>query len=58
LRLPPPSRRPSADNYSLGLNWYPDNYMRLLVDYVRFDAKKGVTQDEGEALVTRVGVIW
>nr|AMK59489.1 phosphate-selective porin O and P [uncultured bacterium UPO67part2] len=32
--------------------------MRLLVDYVRFDAKKGVTQDEGEALVTRVGVIW
>lgn len=46
------------NNYSLGLNWYPNNYVRLLVDYVRFDAKKGVTQDEGDALVTRVGVIW
>lgn len=45
-------------NYSLGLNWYPNNYLRFLVDYVHFDAKKSGIQNEGDAVITRVGVIW
>ncbi|MFZ2467236.1 MAG: porin [Parvibaculum sedimenti] len=46
------------DNYSLGLNWYPNNYLRFLVDYVHFDAKKSGVKTEGDAIVTRLGVIW
>ena len=46
------------DNYSFGLNWYPNNYLRFLVDYVRFDAKKGAAENAGDAIVTRVGVVW
>lgn len=46
------------DNYSLGLNWYPNNYLRFLVDYVRFDARKSGVETEGDAIVTRLGVIW
>ncbi|MGB3808727.1 MAG: porin [Parvibaculum sp.] len=45
-------------NYSVGLNWYPNPYLRLLVDYVHFDATKGLAQDKGDALVSRVAVIW
>lgn len=48
------------NNYSLGLNWYPNNYLRLMTDYVRFDVKKGApaVQDQGDAFITRVAVIW
>jgi phosphate-selective porin OprO/OprP len=46
------------DNYSLGLNWYPNPYLRVLVDYVHFDATKGAAKDKGDALVSRVAVIW
>lgn len=45
-------------NYSLGLNWYPNNYLRFLVNYVRFDAQRGAVKTEGDAVVTRVGVNW
>lgn len=46
------------DNYSLGLNWYPNPYLRLLVDYIHFDATRGAAKDEGDALVSRIAVIW
>ncbi|MCE9648623.1 MAG: OprO/OprP family phosphate-selective porin [Parvibaculum sp.] len=46
------------DNYSVGLNWYPNPYLRLLVDYIHFDATKGLAKDEGDAIVSRVAVIW
>ncbi|MEN6544073.1 porin [Parvibaculum sp.] len=53
------------NNYSLGLNWYPNNYLRLLVDYVHFDAdtpNSGKTaiavKNAGDAIITRVGIIW
>ncbi|HEY4342747.1 MAG TPA: porin [Parvibaculum sp.] len=46
------------DNYSLGINWYPNPYLRLLVDYIHFDSTKGVAKNEGNALVSRVAVIW
>lgn len=45
-------------NYSLGLNWYPNAYLRFLVDYVHFDATKGLVKDEGDALVTRASISW
>jgi len=45
-------------NYSLGLNWYPNPYLRLLVDYIHFDATKAGVKNEGDALVSRVAVIW
>lgn len=46
------------DNYSLGLNWYPNPYLRLLVDYIHFDATRGLAKDQGDALVSRIAVIW
>lgn len=46
------------DNYSVGVNWYPNNYIRVLTDYTRFDAKRGAVVNKGDALVTRVAVIW
>jgi phosphate-selective porin OprO/OprP len=45
-------------NYSLGLNWYPNAYLRFLVDYVHFDATKGPVEDEGDALITRASISW
>lgn len=46
------------DNYSFGLNWYPNDYLRLLVDYVHFDATKGAVESEGDALVNRISLSW
>lgn len=45
-------------NYSLGLNWYPNDYLRFLVDYVHFDATKGAVEDEGDAIVARASISW
>lgn len=46
------------DNWSLGLNWYPTDNIRFLIDYVDFDAKKaGITQS-GNVLITRAAVTW
>lgn len=61
------------NNWSLGLNWYPNNYIRVLADYVRFDAKNltavagtpgtpgalpGSPANAGDAFITEVSVAW
>ena len=45
-------------NYSLGLNWYPNDYLRFMLDYIHFDATKAGVENEGDAIVTRAGVVW
>lgn len=46
------------DNYTVGVNWYPNNYIRVMANYVYFDAKRGAVRDEGSAFLTRLAVIW
>ncbi|MDP1625821.1 MAG: porin [Parvibaculum sp.] len=48
----------SQDNYTAALNWYPNEYIRVGVDYVRFDAERNGITTEGDAVVSRIGVAW
>ncbi len=48
----------TEDNWSLGLNWYPNDYIRFLVDYVNFHAKKNGVKQEGDVIITRASVAW
>lgn len=54
------------NNWSFGVNWYPNNFVRVLADYVRYDAKDsrvappvaGSFANAGDAFITEVSVIW
>lgn len=46
------------DNYAAALNWYVNDYLRIGVNYVRFDAERAGVTTKGDAVVTRVGVNW
>ncbi|MDE1172489.1 MAG: porin [Parvibaculaceae bacterium] len=48
----------TENNWSLGLNWYPNDYIRFLVDYVNFDAKRNGVKQEGDVVITRASVAW
>ncbi|MGB5092928.1 MAG: porin [Parvibaculum sp.] len=48
----------SEDNYSAALNWYPNDYTRVMFNYVRFDAERAGVNSEGDALLSRVAVVW
>lgn len=48
----------TEDNYAAGINWYPNDYLRFALDYVRFDADRAGVNNEGSAVVSRIGVSW
>lgn len=48
----------SQDNYAGALNWYINEYLRVGVNYVAFDAERAGVTTKGSAVVTRVGVNW
>ncbi|MBX3489032.1 porin [Parvibaculum sp.] len=48
----------SQDNYAFGLNWYPNDNIRVGLNYVRIDAERAGVTTEADAVVTRVGVSW
>lgn len=48
----------SQDNYAGALNWYINEYLRVGVNYVSFDAERAGVTTKGNAVVTRIGVNW
>src|SRR5690554_957162 len=48
----------SQDNYAGALNWYVNDYLRLGLNYVNFDAERAGVTTKGNAIVTRIGVTW
>jgi len=54
------------DNYAFGVNWYINNYLRFLANYVIYDAKDSVVAppvagspvNEGNAILTELSVSW
>lgn len=48
----------SQDNYAGALNWYVNEYLRVGLNYVNFDAERAGVTTKGNAVVTRVGVNW
>ncbi|MDR3500261.1 MAG: porin [Parvibaculum sp.] len=54
------------NNWSFGVNWYPNSFVRVLADYVRYDAKDSLASppvagsftNAGDAFITEVSVIW
>jgi phosphate-selective porin OprO/OprP len=48
----------SQDNYAGALNWYVNDYLRVGLNYVNFDAERAGVTTKGNAVVTRVGVTW
>ncbi|MDX5366751.1 MAG: OprO/OprP family phosphate-selective porin [Alphaproteobacteria bacterium] len=48
----------SQDNYAGAVNWYINEYLRVGVNYVSFDAERAGITTKGSAVVTRIGVNW
>ena len=54
------------DNYAFGVNWYINNYLRFLANYVIYDAKDSVVSppvagspvNKGDAILTELSVSW
>jgi len=46
-----------ADTYTLGLNWWPTAYTRVMLNYVNFDLT-GSQNDDGDHIGLRVAVDW
>ncbi|MDO8288222.1 MAG: porin [Parvibaculum sp.] len=54
------------DNYAFGVNWYINDYLRFLANYVTYDAKDslisppvaGSPVNEGDAFLTEISVSW
>ncbi|HEX7776332.1 MAG TPA: porin [Parvibaculum sp.] len=57
-------------NWSFGVNWYPNSFVRVLADYVKFDASDATANvgagaanlptadNAGDAFITEISVIW
>ncbi|PKQ06124.1 MAG: hypothetical protein CVT72_07595 [Alphaproteobacteria bacterium HGW-Alphaproteobacteria-11] len=48
----------SQDNYTAALNWYPNEFVRVGLNYVRIDAERAGVTTEADAVVSRIGVSW
>lgn len=48
----------TQDTYAGVLNWYVNDYLRVGLNYVNFDAERQGVTTKGNAVVTRVGVHW
>lgn len=46
------------DNFTLGLNWYANPYVRVMLNWVRFDTKRRGVETDGDAFATRLAVNW
>ncbi len=54
------------DNYAFGVNWYINDYLRFLANYVTYDAKDSVVAppvagspvNKGDAILTELSVSW
>lgn len=47
-----------SENLTLGLNWYANPYVRVLVNWVRFDTTRRGIETDGDAFATRFAVNW
>ncbi|HEY4546797.1 MAG TPA: porin [Pedomonas sp.] len=47
-----------SENLTVGLNWYANPYIRVLVNWVRFDTTRRGIETDGDAFATRFAVNW
>jgi len=47
-----------SKNLTVGLNWYANPYMRVLVNWVRFDTTRSGIETDGDVFATRLAVNW
>lgn len=47
-----------SENLTVGLNWYANPYVRVLVNWVRFDTTRRGSETDGDAFATRFAVNW
>ncbi|MDA5193408.1 OprO/OprP family phosphate-selective porin [Govanella unica] len=48
----------TEDNYTLGLTWYANSYVKTQVNWVRFDANKAGVVTKGDAVAVRFAIDW
>lgn len=46
------------ENFTVGLNWYANPYIRVLLNWVRFDTTRRGVETDGDAFATRLSIAW
>lgn len=47
-----------SENLTVGLNWYANPYVRVLVNWVRFDTTRRGIETDGDAFASRLSIAW
>lgn len=47
-----------SENLTVGLNWYANPYLRVMLNWVRFDTTRRGIETDGDAFATRFAVNW
>lgn len=47
-----------SENLTVGLNWYANPYVRVLLNWVRFDTTRRGVEADGDAFATRFAINW
>lgn len=47
-----------SENVTVGLNWYANPYLRVMLNWVRFDTTRRNIETDGDAFATRFAINW